>query len=113
MKQPDVRLLHTDGCSPEKTEAARAALEAALAGVGMPVDAYQVILIRTEEEAVDQGFVGGPAIMVNGVDVDPVVRDMRTGGLGCRAYITADGLTGAPPVEMIEAALREAGGQSG
>jgi len=110
MRQPDVRLLHTDGCSPENTEAARAALEAALAGVGMPADAYQVVLVQTQEEAVAHGFVGGPAIMVNGVDVDPAVRDMKVGGLGCRAYFTVDGITGAPPVEMIEVALREASG---
>jgi len=42
------------------------------------------------------------------VDADPAVREMRAGGLGCRAYVTAEGLSGAPPVEMIEAALREA-----
>ena len=48
--------------------------------------------------------------MVDGVDADPAVRDMRAGGLGCRAYITAEGISGAPPVGMIEAALREARG---
>lgn len=110
MKQPDVRLLHTDGCSPENTEAARAALEEALTGAGMSANAFQVVLIRTQDEAVANSFVGGPAVMVNGVDVDPAVRDMRVGGLGCRAYITADGISGAPSVDMIAAALLEATG---
>lgn len=110
MKPPDVRLLHTDGCSPDNTEAARAAVEAALVSAGMSADAYHVILIRTQDEAVANGFVGGPAVMVNGVDVDPAVRDMRVGGLGCRAYITAEGISGAPSVEMIAAALLEAAG---
>lgn len=110
MRQPEVRLLHTEGCTPENTEAARAALGAALVRVGMPTDAYEVVLIKTQEEALAHGFVGGPAIMVDGVDADPAVRDMRAGGLGCRAYITAEGISGAPPVEMIEAALREARG---
>lgn len=107
MELPRVRLLHTDGCSAENTEAARGALEAALAAVGLPVDGYDVILVRTEEESLALDFVGGPAVMVNGVDADPNVRDMRPGGLGCRAYFTADGIAGAPPVEMIESALRE------
>ncbi len=110
MRQPEVRLLHTEGCSPDNTEAAQAALGVALVRVGMPVNAYEVVLITTQEEALAHGFVGGPAIMVDGVDADPAVRDMRAGGLGCRAYITAEGISGAPPVEMIEAALREARG---
>lgn len=112
MDTPHVQLMHTDGCSPENTEAARVALEAALAAVGLPVHAYEVILVRTEEESLAHGFVGGPAVMVNGVDSDPNVRDMRPGGLGCRAYFTPAGIVGCPPVSMIEAALREAMGSS-
>ncbi|HZK48454.1 MAG TPA: hypothetical protein VFD74_02485 [Thermoleophilia bacterium] len=108
MRHPEVRLLHTAGCSPDNTEAARAALEVALVEAGLPAGGYRIVLIRTEEEAVEQGFVGGPAILVDGVDVDPAVRGMKVGGLGCRAYFTADGISGAPPVEMIEAALRGA-----
>ena len=46
MRQPEVRLLHTDGCAAENTEAARAALGAALIRVGLPADAYEVVLIR-------------------------------------------------------------------
>ncbi len=110
MRQPEIRLLHTEGCLPENTDAARAALGLALARVGLPADAYEVILIETPEEALAYGFVGGPAIMVDGVDADPAVRGMRAGGLGCRAYVTAEGISGCPPVEMIEAALREARG---
>lgn len=108
MNLPRVRLLHTDGCAPENTEAARAALEEALTAVGLPVDGYEVVLVRTEAEALAHGFVGGPAVLVNGMDVDPAVRDMRPGGLGCRAYFTPDGIAGAPTVGMIGAALREA-----
>ncbi|MHB8868990.1 MAG: DF family (seleno)protein [Thermoleophilia bacterium] len=113
MDTPQVRLLHTDGCSPENTETARAALEEALAAVGLPVDGYEVVLVGTEEEALALGFVGGPAVLVNGVDADPNVRDMRPGGLGCRAYLTPAGITGAPAASMIETALREALKSSG
>ncbi|MHB1344157.1 MAG: hypothetical protein ACYCX3_07340 [Thermoleophilia bacterium] len=108
MDTPQVRLLHTDGCSPQNTETARVALEEALAAVGLPVDGYEVVLVGTEEEALALGFVGGPAVLVDGVDADPNVRDMRPGGLGCRAYFTPEGIAGAPAVSMIETALREA-----
>lgn len=107
MHLPRVQLLHTDGCSAENTETARAALEEALAAVGLAVDGYEVILVRTEQEAHTHGFVGGPAVMVNGLDVDPNVRNMRPGGLGCRAYFLDGGIAGSPPAAMIETALRE------
>jgi len=102
-----VRLLHTDSCSPENAVAARQALDAALAEVGLPGHPVEDVCIETEEQALAYGFVGGPAVMVNGVDVDPGVRAMRPGGLGCRAYVTTEGISGAPSVAMIVAALRE------
>ena len=106
-KYPRIQLLHTDGCSPDNTEAARSALEETLSRMGLPLDCYDVVLVTTEEESLAHGFVGGPAIMVDGVDVDPNVRDMRPGGLGCRAYFIDGGIAGAPSSAMIEAALLE------
>jgi hypothetical protein len=103
-----IRLLHTESCSPENAVAARQALDVALAEVGLSGHPVEDICIETEEQAVAYDFVGGPAVMVNGADVDPNVRGMRAGGLGCRAYITAEGISGCPPVAMIVAALREA-----
>lgn len=103
-----IRLLHTESCSPENAVAARQAVDAALAEVGLSGHPVEDICIETEEQSLAHGFVGGPAVMVNGVDADPNVRDMRAGGLGCRAYITAEGISGCPPVSMIVAALREA-----
>ena len=109
---PNIRLLYTGGCDASRTEEARAALTAALAEVGLAEAAVEEILIETEEQSIAHELVGGPAIMVNGLDVDPGVRGMRTGGLGCRAYITSEGVAAAPPVSMIVAALREALGQA-
>jgi hypothetical protein len=87
-------------------------LRAALVETGLADAPVEEILIETEEQSLAHGLVGGPAIMVNGVDVDPGVRGMRTGGLGCRAYITSKGIAAAPPVSMIVAALHEAMGQA-
>ena len=115
MAIPKIQLLHTAGCAESNKEAAWEALRGALAEVGVPDARVEEILIETEEQSLAYGLVGGPAIMVNGVDVDPAVRGMRTGGLGCRAYITPAGVSPAPPREMIVAALREAmaAGESG
>lgn len=101
-----VQLLHTDSCTPGSTEAAQEALEAALEELGLDLEVEDV-LIRSDEESLRYGMVGGPAIMVDGVDVDPAVRDMTPGGLGCRAYMTPEGIKQAPPVSMIVAALSE------
>lgn len=109
MARLTIRLVHAESCSPENALAARQALDAALAEVGLSGHPVEDVCIETEEQAIAYDFVGGPAVMVNGVDVDPNVRGMRTGGLGCRAYITAEGISGSPPVAMIVAALREAG----
>ncbi len=108
MKTPRVQLLHTEGCAAENAAAARVALREALREVGLVDHPVEDVLVETEEQALAFGFVGGPAIMVDGVDVDPMVRGMRPGGLGCRAYITPDGYSAAPPLGMIVAALREA-----
>ena len=102
-----IQLLHTDSCAPGSAEAARAAAEAALAQLGLEIE-IEDVTVTTEKESLHYGMVGGPAIMVNGVDVDPAVRAMTAGGLGCRAYITAEGFSSAPPVSMIVAALEEA-----
>lgn len=110
-RTPSIRLLYSAGCDASRTNEAREALAAALADVGLRGVEVEEILVETEEQSVACGMVGGPAIMVDGVDVDPGVRGMRTGGLGCRAYITSDGVSAAPPVAMIVAALREALGQ--
>ncbi len=105
-----LQLLHTLGCAEDNTSQARAALDEALSQVGLDPATVDVedILVETEEQSAALGLVGGPAIFVNGQDVDPAVRGMRTGGLGCRAYISEAGFSAAPPVEMIVAALREA-----
>lgn len=109
---PKIQLLRSSGCDESRTAEARGALRQALGELGLEDHPMEEVLIETEEQSVAYGMVGGPAIMVDGVDVDPGVRGMRTGGLGCRAYITGEGVHAAPPVAMIVAALREALGHA-
>ena len=52
-------------------------------------------------------FLGSPSVRINGVDIEPAARSAEQFGLMCRTYRTSDGSEGAPPLEMIRAALRE------
>jgi hypothetical protein len=53
-------------------------------------------------------FLGSPSVRINGVDVEPAARSAEQFGLMCRTYQTPHGSEGAPPLEMIRAALRDA-----
>jgi len=59
--------------------------------------------VETLEEAERVGFHGSPSILVDGVDLFP---EPGAGvGLSCRVYRTPEGLSGAPTVEQLRAAL--------
>ncbi len=60
-------------------------------------------LVETPEEAERVGFHGSPSILVGGVDL---FAEPGAGvGLSCRVYRTSEGLSGAPTVEQLRAAL--------
>ena len=59
--------------------------------------------VETLEEAERVGFHGSPSILVDGVDL---FAEPGAGvGLSCWVYRTPDGLSGAPTVEQLRAAL--------
>lgn len=60
--------------------------------------------INNHREAEQHRFFGSVTILVDGVDIDPDMRDRNDYGMSCRTY---DG-EGVPPREMIEAALKAA-----
>jgi hypothetical protein len=59
------------------------------------------------------GFLGSPAIRIDGRDVELAARDAQAFGLMCRTYIHDGYRAGVPPVEWIRAAVREARGRNG
>jgi hypothetical protein len=62
------------------------------------------VLVGTDAEAIAIGFAGSPTFMIDGQDLfgpAPAV-----GGLACRVYRTATGLSGVPEVAELVAALR-------
>lgn len=66
------------------------------------------IEVRTPEQAEALGFLGSPSVRVDGVDVEPEARGVKTFGFGCRTYVEEGRRVGAPPAEMVRDAIREA-----
>ncbi len=96
-----VEVLYFDGC-PTYREA-----EKILGGVLAQEDAeVELVAVNTDEEAQRLRFPGSPTIRVDGEDLFPVA-DRAGYALGCRMYVTPEGLRGSPTAEMVRAALAE------
>jgi len=94
----DITLLYFDGCPNWLADQRLAAIAAGRAD--LMVTGHRV---ETLEEAERVGFHGSPSILVDGVDL---FAEPGAGvGLSCRVYRTPDGLSGAPTVEQLRAAL--------
>jgi hypothetical protein len=53
-------------------------------------------------------FLGSPTVRVNGLDIEHQARSSHAVGFMCRTYIHQGKPAGVPPVEWIQAAVREA-----
>ena len=95
-----VTLLYFPGCPNWQT--ADANLRAALAETGADV-AVDRRVVDTIEDAERLGFLGSPTVLINGRD--PFAEPGAVPGLSCRVYRTQDGVTGAPTVDQLRAAL--------
>jgi hypothetical protein len=95
-----VKLLYVDHCPTWSLAADRLRTAIAESGLDCPPVAWRPVHdIRSAP-----GFAGSPTLLINGVD--PFPRPASVSGLCCRMYRTEDGLSGAPSVEQIVAALR-------
>jgi hypothetical protein len=68
----DVRVLASEGCP--HTPATIALIEEVARESGIPIR-METALVRTQEEAEAQRFLGSPTVQVNGVDLDPEMRE--------------------------------------
>jgi hypothetical protein len=93
-------LLYFDGCPSWQT--AYDHLKQALAGLGLQED-VRLVHVQTGEQAVDVQFVGSPTIRLNGRDLFPA--NHTDYALGCRVYLTPEGLRGCPTVDMLRDAI--------
>ena len=97
-------MLYFDGCPGYRK--AEHSLKDALSQEGIRSE-VELIAVNTDEEAGALEFPGSPTIRVDGRDLFPGSADGRDDWrLGCRIYVTPEGLKDHPTGEMIRAALR-------
>jgi len=70
-------------------------------------DELRLVEICTPDEAQKHRFLGSPTVRVNRLDVERASRARTDFGIQCRVYAVDDRLIGSPPIEWIDAALRE------
>jgi hypothetical protein len=98
-----MEILYFDGCSTHLD--AEKTLREVLEEEGVDAE-VELVAANTHEDAQDLRFPGSPTIRVGGKDLFPVPE--RAGyALGCRMYVTPEGLRGSPTAEMVRVALAE------
>jgi len=63
------------------------------------------VKVSSEDEAKRLGFPGSPTVRINGVDIDPMVKE-TTGAIGCRIYMYQSKMYDFPPKDMIAKAVK-------
>ena len=63
------------------------------------------VKVSSEGEAKRLGFPGSPTVRINGVDIDPLVKE-TTGAIGCRIYMYQSKMYDFPPKDMIAKAVK-------
>jgi copper chaperone CopZ len=71
--------------------------------------AAEVLQVNVGDDATAQslGFLGSPTVRINGIDIEPSARLSKQFGLMCRTYADKAKRVGIPPLDLIQAALRE------
>ena len=106
MRDLDVELLWWEGCP--STERALAAVREALTDLGLADVSVQMREIRTDDDALESGFVGSPTILIDGADLVPAAADEPV-GLSCRVYRRRDGrISPIPDPDDLREAMRRA-----
>lgn len=99
-----VEVLFFGGCPNIEVAAARARDAIDRAGVDAEV---HLVRVEGDADASRLRFLGSPTVRVDGRDVDDSAASRTDFGLQCRVYSIDGRLVGVPPVEWIEAALRD------
>src|SRR5215211_6363254 len=97
-----VEVLYFDGCPSHEALLRRLPDLMEAAGVEAPVALRH---IASAAEAERERFLGSPTLRVDGRDVDPTATERTDYGLKCRLYAHEEGLRGAIPDGLVEAAL--------
>ena len=96
-----VEVLYFKGCP--TYEAAVSVLAQVLEQTGIDAE-VELVCVETEADGQKLQFSGSPTIRVDGRDLFPTA-DLGTWALGCRMYMTSEGLKGWPTPQMLKEAL--------
>ena len=91
------------GCPHRDLAVSRASQAAANVGATVSIDAAEVVVLSSPEEAAASGFRGSPTFLIDGADPFPANGEPSW---SCRLYPTDRGLEGSPSVTQLEEALR-------
>ena len=98
-----IRVLFFDGCP---NYGPTVDLVHRVVEVHQPNAVIERLEVASQDEADRLRFLGSPTVQIDGVDIDPSVREKLTFAMVCRLY----GDSGMPTAELIAAAIREAAG---
>ena len=99
-----VEVLYFRGCPNHVLAVSR--VRQALQSVQPPAEIHE-IEVSSQAEAEDIRFLGSPSVRINGLDIEPESRSVKTYGLGCRTYVEGQVRSGVPPIDLIRRALVE------
>jgi hypothetical protein len=100
-----VEVLYFKGCP--NHEAAVEQVRKALLGEGLE-PAVNEVEITDPAMAQEMSFLGSPSVCIDGIDIEPGAREIKTFGFGCRTYSGYEGKrSGLPPLGLIRQAARE------
>lgn len=99
-----IEVLYFEGC-PNHLPAIET-VRGTLDSLGCKDEIHQVE-IRTQAEAEAIGFVGSPSIRIDGADIEPWARTIKTFGLSCRTYLHGSQRGGVPSHEQLRRAIEE------
>jgi mercuric ion transport protein len=99
-----VEVLYFEGCPNHAPTVER--VREALQSENETAD-VQEIEVRTQGEAESLGFLGSPSVRINGLDIEPEARSLKSYGLSCRTCLDGPTRSGVPSSELIRLALSE------
>ena len=69
---------------------------------------YEIVLVRSQEEAERYKFSGSPMVTVDGIDSDPMGKGITRYSIeSCRIYVWEGKMYELPPKAMILQALKD------
>ena len=99
-----VEVLYFEGC-PNHLPAVDRVRET-LKSQGLPYHVQQ-IEVRTQADAEAAAFIGSPSVRIDGIDIEPEARTVKTFGLSCRMYFDGSIRSGLPAGDLIRRAIEE------